>query len=360
MPRVSVVLPAYNHERFITATIRSALEQDFRDLEVIVCDDASTDGTLAALMKIEDPRLKVLTQPRNLGGSEAARRALDHARGEYIARLSSDDLCLPGRIRQQVEWLDQHPETGCVFALPEFIDEEENTFLTPPKMASAFAVENRPRRGWLRHFFEEGNALCLPSAMLRRSTLAEVPPPRSIFHHLPDFEYWVRFCLKYEIHILPDRLTAFRIQPEGGNLSAPDPQKAAEAEVERLAIWRHFLTPEGLEALGFADSALGRLELAEFAMKLGGRTRTLFALQTIQETDLDMASEEVRREFLLRARPLLRGNDAMGTLERSRLRTSRDKWRESHDEVAAELKLWKKSRLGRWFGRFIQKPEARL
>lgn len=352
MPRVSVVLPSYNHGKFVEKTIRSVLEQDFADLEVIVCDDASTDDSLAVLHGIKDPRLTVLAQPKNTGAAVAAQRAQNAAQGEYIARICSDDLCLPGRITRQVAWLDNHPQIGCVLGLPEFIDESGKTLENAPAMAAAFLSENRSRQDWLRHFFDHGNAFCLPTAMLRRSTLAVMSPYKPMFHHLPDFEFWVRFCLKFEVHILPEKIVGFRIFSDGANLSAPDTRKAAAAEIERLTIWRLFLQPEALEALGYPHGPLGRLALANHALTLGGRSRALFAMQTIMETDLTSASEEEKTEFLRRAQPILAGNDALSVMERRRLREARDAWKEKHRAASAELETIRKS----WLGRFLGKP----
>ncbi|MFZ5722408.1 MAG: glycosyltransferase family 2 protein [Pseudomonadota bacterium] len=97
-PRVSVVMPAYNAARTLRAAIDSVLAQDFSDLELIVCDDASRDDTAALLATYTDPRLKVVRNAANLGEGGARDRAIAEARGAWIAVIDADDAWLPGRL----------------------------------------------------------------------------------------------------------------------------------------------------------------------------------------------------------------------------------------------------------------------
>lgn len=106
-PRVSVLMPAYDAAPYLPAAIESLLGQSFGDFELIVIDDGSTDATPEILAGIDDPRLIVLRQPDNRGYVPALNRALEEARGEYVARQDADDVSLPGRLAAQVEALDR-------------------------------------------------------------------------------------------------------------------------------------------------------------------------------------------------------------------------------------------------------------
>jgi hypothetical protein len=364
---VSVIIPSYNHERFVAASVESVLRQEGVEVEVIVCDDSSTDGTLAVLQSLRDPRLKVLSLPENLGASVAAREAHAHATGKYIARLSSDDICLPGRLVRQVEFLRGHPQVDAVFGQAEYLDEAGEVIPAPPAFAGLFASRNRTREEWLQQFFDHGNCLCLPSAMVRRSVSDRLPQPGDLFRHLPDFEYWVRFCLAHEIHILPEKLVGFRVCEAAGNLSAPGAgaDKWTRRDLEEGAILRYFLQSEGLAALGLPGGMEGRLQLAERALAIGGRSRTLFAQQLLIETVLDPAPVAQQAGFLARAHRLLEMGDALGLHEIARLRAARDALKSSRDQarmqagkLEAELRTWKDSWVGRLFGRFIPRPSG--
>lgn len=106
---VSVVIPAYNAERFVAEAVRSALRQTYSPVEVIVVDDGSTDGTPQVLDRAADERLRVLRQP-NSGVGRARNRGIEAARGGYIALLDADDLWLPDKLERQVAALEEHPQ----------------------------------------------------------------------------------------------------------------------------------------------------------------------------------------------------------------------------------------------------------
>jgi len=124
-PKVTVLVPVYNRERFVTEAIESVLGQDFDDFELLLVDDGSTDGTAEILREYErrDGRIRIVTSERNEGISGALNRGLDHARGEYIARLDSDDVMMPGRITAQAEVLDWQPDVVLVSSAYDIIDE---------------------------------------------------------------------------------------------------------------------------------------------------------------------------------------------------------------------------------------------
>ena len=102
MPAVSVVIPAYNRQRFACEAVASVLAQTFQDLEVIVVDDGSTDGTADALARAFGDRIHVERLPRNQGRSTARNVGWEIARGEFVAFLDSDDLWLPGKLARQM------------------------------------------------------------------------------------------------------------------------------------------------------------------------------------------------------------------------------------------------------------------
>lgn len=110
MPLVSVILPAWNAEKFVAAAISSALAQTLTDLEVLVVDDASTDGTaeVVAAFAAADPRVRLIRAPHNGGPGSARNLALDHAQGAYIAILDADDRFAPTRLQSMVEFMRLH------------------------------------------------------------------------------------------------------------------------------------------------------------------------------------------------------------------------------------------------------------
>src|SRR5262245_5980398 len=110
-PRVSVVVPVYNRVEFLREAIESVLGQTYRDLELLLIDDGSTEPGVAAVLEgyRADPRVRIERNARNQGIARGHNQSLDLARGEYVAALDSDDVALPRRLARQVAFLDAHP-----------------------------------------------------------------------------------------------------------------------------------------------------------------------------------------------------------------------------------------------------------
>lgn len=123
MAEVSVVIPSYNHASYIGHAVESVFSQTFKDLELIVVDDGSTDHSLEVLSGFSDPRLKVLTQP-NQGAHAAINRGLHAATGEYLAILNSDDLYHPLRLEKTLATLKADHQVGLVGSYIEIIDQD--------------------------------------------------------------------------------------------------------------------------------------------------------------------------------------------------------------------------------------------
>jgi hypothetical protein len=115
VPRVSVIIPTYNRAHVVGEAVRSVLAQRFADLELVVVDDGSTDGTAELLAGIVDGRLRYVAG-RHAGVAAARNLGVKHARGDVIAFLDSDDLWLPDKLACDLEFLDRHPAAGAVFS----------------------------------------------------------------------------------------------------------------------------------------------------------------------------------------------------------------------------------------------------
>ena len=110
MPKVSVVMPAYNAEKYIREAIDSVLAQTFTDFEFIILDDGSTDATAAIIQSYEDDRIRFCPNERNMGVAATLNRALKLAQGEYIARMDADDVSYKNRLEMQLDFIKK---SGC-------------------------------------------------------------------------------------------------------------------------------------------------------------------------------------------------------------------------------------------------------
>jgi glycosyltransferase involved in cell wall biosynthesis len=220
MPTVSVIIPSYNHERFVEECIQSVLNQTYQDFEIIITDDASIDRTVELIEQFKDSRIKLFRHLQNKGASVAANNCVAHSRGKYIAMLSSDDAWYPEKLEVQVKYLEQHPEIGAVFGKVEWVDETSHAIENknfPYK--NVFEVRNRSRFEWLNHFFYKGNCLCHPCSLVRRKCYQKIGSLNPDFANIPDFDLWIRLCLHYEIAILDHKLIRFRRMADESNAS---------------------------------------------------------------------------------------------------------------------------------------------
>ena len=127
---VSVIIPVYNSGKYIEQCIQSALTQTWQNIELIIVDDGSTDGSLAIIAKYENDRVKIFSQ-ENKGSGAARNKGLAEARGEYIQFLDSDDLLSPDKIEKQLTLLLQHPGKVAVCSMVHFFD-GDNPFKGSP------------------------------------------------------------------------------------------------------------------------------------------------------------------------------------------------------------------------------------
>lgn len=117
-PLVSVVIPAYNRENAIIPAIQSVLDQGVDDIEILVVDDCSTDGTVKAIQTLTDPRINLIQHEKNKGEAGARNTGIHAAKGKYIAYLDSDDQWLPGKLKAQLEVMEKASnDVGGVYTL---------------------------------------------------------------------------------------------------------------------------------------------------------------------------------------------------------------------------------------------------
>jgi glycosyltransferase involved in cell wall biosynthesis len=126
MPHISIVMPSYNHARYLRRTIGSVIAQSFGDWEVVVVDDGSTDESLEVLKGFGEARISVHVNEKNLGTYGTLNRAMDLAAGEFVAVLNSDDLWKPEKLASQVALLTEHPEAAVCYTAPIQILEDDS------------------------------------------------------------------------------------------------------------------------------------------------------------------------------------------------------------------------------------------
>lgn len=217
MTLVSVIIPTYNRSEYLQEAISSVLNQTYRDFEIIIVDDGSSDNTAKVVRKIHDPRLRYLFQA-NAGRSHARNRGMDIAQGKYIAFLDDDDLFLPDKLINQVTFLEAHPGVDLVASGAEIIDKDSN------QLSILRPWETQPYLTMLNCLYA---CPILPSSVLFR---------RRVINHLDhwfdptlnlseDKDFFIRlFYAGCNMSWLPKILSVYRIHPtnsqrDGANYS---------------------------------------------------------------------------------------------------------------------------------------------
>ncbi len=229
IPTVSVVMAVYNGERFLRAALDSILAQTFTDFELIVVDDGSTDSTASILDSYLDPRIVRIKNTTNIGLTHSLNVGLKKAKGKYIARHDADDISYLDRFRQQVVFLESHPDVGFLGTGYQIIDRYGSVLETilPP-------IENTTLQTRLEH----QNCFCHGSVMIRRGLLEKVNGYREFFPVTQDYDLWLRLAERSEVANLSYPLYQFRFDGSTVSRQKTDLQLAYDKLARVLAIQR--------------------------------------------------------------------------------------------------------------------------
>lgn len=202
MPRVSVVMPAYNAEKYIGEAIDSILNQTFTDFEFIIINDGSTDRTKEIILEYDDPRIVLLENEKNSGIVVTLNKGLDAAKGEYIARMDSDDIAVRERLQIQVKYMDKHSEIGVlgtgIRIFGDYIEPYDRAFTTNPDQLKAELIFN--------------SCVAHPTVMIRKVVLvSEHFRYDKHYSGAEDYALWWGLSQKAKIATVPDILHHYRI-----------------------------------------------------------------------------------------------------------------------------------------------------
>jgi glycosyltransferase involved in cell wall biosynthesis len=204
---VTVIIPAYNAEKYLAQTIETVLQQTYTDFELLVVDDGSSDRTPDIVTDCSDPRVKLISQV-NQGVSAARNTGIAHATGEFVAFLDSDDLWMPHKLETHVRHLQANPELGMSFARVEY--------LNPDGTRTGARTNLRLRNIKIQHLYYE-NLACTPSnVVVRRAVLPDTGGFDGGLSGFEDMEFSVRVSFwGWQVEGLDETLAFYRAHPFG-------------------------------------------------------------------------------------------------------------------------------------------------
>ncbi len=202
-PPVSVVMPAYNGERFLREAVDSVLAQSFSDFELVVVDDGSTDSTpeILADYASSDARVVVRSQPKR-GRTAALNCGFALARSPLIARIDADDVAPADRLELQQQFLTGHAAVAVVGGAVAFMDESGRAFAE---------VEYPLKDAEIRRAFPHATPLAHPAVMLRKEAFERVGGYRPIFVEAEELDLWLRIAEQYQLANLPELAIRYRM-----------------------------------------------------------------------------------------------------------------------------------------------------
>lgn len=292
MPKVSVILPTYNRAKTLRAASESVLNQSYRNLELLVVDDASTDNVAAVVHNLADERVRYLRRECNGGAAAARNTGLAAATGEFIAFQDSDDLWLPGKLEWQLSLFDMlPPDVGLVFGAKIVYGRDKDFNYGPGRVAcapapgSSLTLEEDQVRAFL-----VGNRLSLQNALFRRDCF----PERSWFDPCAKANEEWEFAARLVRHtrVYEDSRPVVLAFISGDSISTGRRKKA-------LGLLRLAKTSRSTFAQYPDALAIHRMRMARALMKIGrakvGRRLFLSALRTHPGLFLTLLGETSQR-----------------------------------------------------------------
>ncbi len=227
---VSIVTPSFNQARFLEASIQSVLEQDYPEIEYILVDGGSGDGSLEIIKKYAGRFAWWVSEP-DKGHADALNKGFAHAHGQVFAWLNSDDLYYPGAVAEAVTYLRDRPDAGMVYGDADLTDQDG-------KVIGRFASRQTDYRRLLRGSVHIPQATTFYRADLWRQL---GPLDLNLFFGF-DYDLWVRLAKISRLQYLPRRWAAFRLHGEGKSIRAddlcyPDMLRVYERERGRRLSW---------------------------------------------------------------------------------------------------------------------------
>ena len=239
MPKISIIMSCYNHDKFVIDAINSVLNQSFKDFEFLIIDDNSTDKTFEIVNSFKDPRIKAFRNEKNFGMVFNTNSLIKKSIGEYIAIINSDDSWLPEKLQKQFDFLENNVDYGACFTVANIIDEDNK--IIKNSIQESLKYLEFDRFGFLNYFFFYNNPLCYPSVLIRKNILDKTGLFNTAFIILLDIDMWLRICLAgFEIKILNENLTNFRILKNGGNLSGKNHKTIIRNSLELKEIYKSY------------------------------------------------------------------------------------------------------------------------
>lgn len=211
-PKISIVCPSYNHDKYIINFIESVLVQTEKNFELIIIDDCSQDNNLTEIKKFKDSRIKLIQQKYNSGINACFNKGANLAKGEYISFIASDDLLEPNYFARVLQEFEQNPSINVVYTTLQHIDIDNNLLPTTtplPIGKSRFEI--------LRELFLNDNILPSPGMVIKRQALLPLLPLPVGLLQYTDLQLHIWLLLNNDCSLIAEPLIKYRVTPSSAS-----------------------------------------------------------------------------------------------------------------------------------------------
>jgi len=235
-PPISVLMPAYNAEKYIAVAIESILGQTFKDFEFVIVDDDSTDNTWAIIQRFaeKDKRVVPIRNKGNLKIAKTLNTGIKLARGKYVARMDADDWSYPDRLEKQHHFMEEHPEVGIMGGTMVIVNEVG-------KVTGERRYYARDKE--IRKSIFKFSPFCHPAVMIRKSVLEKSGLYDPRYKSSEDYDLYFRIGLHAKFANLEDRLIRYRVLP--GSLTTG---KLKRVELTTIEVRKKFFNSDAYHA----------------------------------------------------------------------------------------------------------------
>lgn len=210
--KISIVTASYNYEKYIKETIHSILNQTYKDWEMIIVDDCSTDNSVDIIKSYNDDRIKLFVNEKNLGLKETLKRGIKEASSEWIAFLESDDVLAPDYLEKKVEIIKKYPDINLIFNDCEFFgdDERVKAFEHALKKTRDLLKNQSYPKNMFYDFYQSNKIFTFSSVTAKRRDLQKVNFNQKL-DYLIDWHLWVQLASLGKFYYMPEKLTKWRL-----------------------------------------------------------------------------------------------------------------------------------------------------
>ncbi len=226
-PPLSIIIPVYNADKYLTASVQSILNQTYSDFELIIINDGSTDNSEKIINSFSDNRIKYLINDQNKGIVYTRNRGLKEALGDFVGMLDADDVVYPDKFEKQIAFLKSHPEYVMVGSWVKFIDENGERLPSGWKLKAP--TEKIPALMLFKNYF-------LQSAVLYKRECFGNHSFTEGFDILEDYLLWYQLLKDYKAWNLPHYLVDYRLHPEGVTKKHDEERREKERNVFRIQL----------------------------------------------------------------------------------------------------------------------------